>query len=369
MKRIRAVACFFLLFFCPFLFLFSQVKPFLRILNEVFPVPSPSGYEEKIAKKIHQLLPEGLSFYKENIGSLYLRLGQEKDSLAVVTGMDEFGYFVSGIDPGGYLKLDRAVSSPNPLFDTYHFGRPLVAWTQGGPVSGVLALPSLHLASREMRRDLENLFSLENALVDIGVRSKEEAREKGIAYLDPVTLAAELSYLAEENISGPSLGIKACVALLVSQAAKSVAREDVQAATFVWMSQTKFPYRRSRPRAALGAIRASKAISSSRVLVIDAFPCDRSSGSSPVIGMGPVLVIPQDQASGLGERVAKIAVDQNIPLQRQLSYGSSIMNGFISNERDVIGLFLPVKFPFTPSEVIDLKDVRSLEKLIEGVLK
>lgn len=369
MKRMRAIACFFLLFFYPFLFLPAQVKPFLRILNEVFPVPSPSGYEGNMAKKILQLLPEDLSFYKENIGSLYLRLGQEKDSLAVVTGMDELGYFVSGIDTGGYLKLDRAVSSPNPLFDTYHFGHPLVVWTQRGPVSGILALPSLHIASREVRRDLENLFSLENALVDIGVRSEEEAKEKGIAYLDPVTLAAQLSYLAGENISGPSLGSKACVALLVSLAAKSAEGKDVQDATFVWMAQTKFLYRRSRPRSALGAIRVSKKISPSRVLVIDIFPCDRSSGSSPVIGMGPVLVVPQDQPSDLGELVAKIADDQSISLQKQLSYESSIMNAFFADERDVVGLFLPIKFPYTPSEVIDLKDVRSLGKLIDEVLK
>ncbi|MCJ7580042.1 MAG: hypothetical protein MUP98_05855, partial [Candidatus Aminicenantes bacterium] len=204
MKKLRiGIILFLFIFSC---FLQANQDDVEQILSEIFSVASPTGFEENLVTAIQKLLPSNSSFERDSLGSLYLTLGDGGEPLAVVTGIDEIGYFVSGFDSRGYLNLDRVVSPSTPLFYSFQFGHPMTVWTSSGPITGVLALPSLHIISREMRNDLQNVFSLENALLDIGMRSKEEAQAKGIEMLDPVTPIARITSLAGERKSGPSMG-------------------------------------------------------------------------------------------------------------------------------------------------------------------
>ncbi len=82
--------------------------------------------------------------------------------MTFLSGMDEIGYVVSGLNPEGYLLLDRVVPSPHPLFDSYHLGHPMVVWTEKGALPGVLAIPSVHILSRERRQELQQ-FSLDGS--------------------------------------------------------------------------------------------------------------------------------------------------------------------------------------------------------------
>ncbi|MCJ7580626.1 MAG: hypothetical protein MUP98_08835, partial [Candidatus Aminicenantes bacterium] len=213
MKKLRiGIIVFLFIFSC---FLQANQDDVEQILNEIFSVASPTGFEENLVSTIQKLLPSDSSFERDSLGSLYFTLGDGGEHLAVLTGIDEIGYFVSGFDSRGYLNLDRAVSPSTPLFDSFQFGHPMTVWTSTGPISGVLALPSLHIISREMRNDLQNVFSLENALVDIGVNSKKEAQVRGIEMLDPVMPLARITSLANDRKSGPSMGTKVCTTLLL----------------------------------------------------------------------------------------------------------------------------------------------------------
>jgi hypothetical protein len=68
------------------------------------------------------------------------------------------------------------------------------------------------------------------------------------------------------------------------------------------------------------------------------------------------------------DRIQQSARNKGIPLQVAPKYSSSVMIPFLSNHDEVIGLFLPVKFSQTPSEVIDTKDLNSLSHLLYGLL-
>lgn len=79
-----------------------------KTLNEVFSVASPTGYEHSMVLTIKKLLPADSSFETDSLGSLYLDFGDGGDHLAVLTGIDEIGYIVSGFDSQGYLNEAQA---------------------------------------------------------------------------------------------------------------------------------------------------------------------------------------------------------------------------------------------------------------------
>ena len=366
MKNMRITVVFILLIFS--VSLPSRSDEIEKTLNDVFSVASPSGYEHNMVLTIKKLLPADSSFDKDSLGSLYLTVGDGVDHLAVLTGIDQIGYIVSGFDSRGYLNLDRVVSAPTPLFDSFQFGHPMTVWSASGPIAGVLALPSLHIISREMRNDLQNLFTIENAMVDIGVRSKEEAQSRGIEILDPVTPLARIIHLAGERKSGPSLGTKVCTSLLLDVANDLLLKTSRQKTTFVWIAQTKFPARRSRPRAGLGAVLAKKNLSASRILLIGIYPMDNQVEHHVSLGAGPVLVIPGGSNSDLSKMIIEVASRSGIPLQNVDNFESMLLAPFLSSA-NVSGMFLPVKFSSTPNEVIDFRDVRSLVEIISTLLQ
>ncbi len=359
----------FFLFLCVFVFSLSANSDDVeQILSEIFSVASPTGYEASMVETIQKLLPADSSFKRDSLGSLYFTLGEGGEHLAVLTGIDEIGYFVSGFDSRGYLNLDRAVSVSTPLFDSFQFGHPMTVWTSTGPVTGVLALPSLHIVSREMRSDLQNVFSIENALVDIGVSSIKEAQARGIEMLDPVTPLARISHLAGDRKSGSSLGTKVCISSLLDVASNLWLKTPGRKTTFVWMAQTKYPARRSRPRAALGAVLAKKNLSAVKFLIVGIYPIDDQIDSQVSLGAGPVLVTSDGIDTDLNRKILDFASKSHIPLQNVDNFTSVLLSPFLS-EKNVSGMFIPVKFPATPNEVVDLRDVRSLVTVLISLLQ
>jgi len=337
-----------------------------KLAETLFAVPSPTGYEEPMAEAIKGILPAVYKTRSDNLGSLYVSQGKQGSQLAVCTPMDEAGYFVSGISAEGYLRLDKAVSGP-PLIDSFHFGHPMVVWTGSGPVEGVLALPSLHILSSEVRKEFQERPSLDLAFLDIGVGSEAEARERGIAMLDAVTPWREITRLAGGKMAGHSLGLKFCAALVLDTA-KQYERSPAPNTTFVWMAQTKFPLRRSRPRSALGALRVAKELEAGSIIVLDVFPCDMESQRRIVPGNGPVLVYSGEKGAKIGERIQELAQNKGLSLQFAPDFGSSVMNPFLSTHDEIVGLLLPVKFLDTPSEVVDIRDADILRSLLSALL-
>jgi putative aminopeptidase FrvX len=282
--------------------------------------------------------------------------------------MDEAGYFVSGINPQGYLRMDKAVFGP-ALIDSYHLGHPMIVWSEKGPIEGVLSLPSLHILTSEVRKEFQERPSLELAYLDIGVNSEAEAREKGVAMLDAITPWRELAQLAGGKLAGHSLGLKFCTALVLDMARRIAANPTGLNPAIVWMAQTKSQLRRSRTRSALGAFRASESLKARNIIIVDVFPCNAEDEKGILIGNGPVFVYSEDKMMRMQEKIQTLAQNKGISLQNAPDHSSSVMNPFLTKHEEVIGLFLPVKFSQTPSEVVDTKDIDSLINLLSGLLQ
>ena len=334
------------------------------LIKEIFSVPSPTGYEENLAVKIKELLPAAVPVERDNLGSLYVYWGKDKFNTAFLTGMDEYGYFVSNITDEGYLTLDRAVRAPHPLFDSMFFGHPMLVYSEKGMVEGALALPSLHILSPERRRELESLFVLDNAYLDIGAKSRQEVIDRGVKFLDPVTPVTDITALSGEKMSGYSLGRKLCAALLLDLMLEASRQNLSQGNVVVWLAQSLFPVRGSRSPSSLGSLRAGKILAVSNLIFVDIYPCGLHPDDHVEIGKGPVLFSMEKIKTKTVLSVEKCAERASIVLQSADGFHSMLLPSHMGDSKECVCLCLPAKAAYTPSEIVSWNDVRDIQKLL-----
>jgi endoglucanase len=338
------------------------------LVKDYYATPSVTGNEQLLAMKVKESLPRRLAVEIDNLGSIYARAGEGKEELCVLASLDEFGWVISGVMPDGYLRLDRPTAPPHALYDSFLLGHAVMISTKTGIQNGIIAQPAMHLLTRERRDELAKNFSLDLVFLDIGARSEEEVKARGIEYLDPVTFRRDLAVLANEQWAGPSLGQKAVCAALAAAARETGDAESPVPAGFVWMAQTRMMSRGTGPRTSMGAARAKNTVQASLILLLDVVSADRGE-NSPLAGHGPVLLKNKDAPSRLGGMIEAAAQEKGISLQNQDAGESPLTTPFFREGKDVVTLALPVKFSQTPSEIINLKDVQALVDIVVGVVK
>ena len=337
------------------------------LVKELFAVPSTTGNEHELAAKIRGLLPKAAAVEEDGLGTIAVRLGGPAGPTLVLAALDGYGHMVSGITPDGYLTVDRPTAPPHARYDAYLLGQPVVVSTAKGPVAGVVSQPALHLLTQERRKTLVEGFSLENAFIDIGVRTDKEARAKGVELLDAVTFPAVLTELAGGQWAGPSLGLKAVAAVLVDVATEAAAGAAGEETVVAWAAQTKFTTRGRGARPALGAARARTKWQPKRALIVDVVAAGKSDGF-PFPGGGPVLVQAKDEQTPLRRALVKLAGEAQVPLQFLTAADSTLALPFSVAPSEVLTVALPVRFLNTPSEVVDLKDLQALRDLLATFL-
>ena len=123
-----------------------------NLIKDVFTVPSPTGYENILAAKIQGYLPKEWRTDMDNVSSLYAFMGAKAEpTLVVAAPLDEFGYFVSGIQTDGYLRIDRAVTEPVAIFNSFLLGHVMSVSTKKGTLAALCTLPAMHIMPREVR--------------------------------------------------------------------------------------------------------------------------------------------------------------------------------------------------------------------------
>jgi len=343
----------------------AETPSWRKILENLYTVAAPTGNEDRLAQAIMGTLSRGLSFERDSLGSLYLAPEGSPDLPAFCTPLDEPGYFISGFHPDGFLHLDRAVPVP-PRVDAFYPGHAMIVWTGSGTVEGVLILPSLHIMTAETRKKIQERPALEWTLLDIGALSETEARARGVEMMDPVTPHRRITPLAGGQMSGHSLAGRICISLLVDLAGVLESKGEV-GAEFVWVAQSRMLSRGSGAPASVGAEHVSRRMHAKRRIVVDVFPLDPEQPSPVELGRGPVLVPGKDPA--WKETFRESARGAGIPIQEVEDHASPLFRAFLEDDGDALGLFLPVQYPLSPSEVVDARDVEGLADLLRLALK
>ena len=336
-------------------------------IKDLFPILSTTGNEERLAARIRETLPKGMAVVEDGLGGLAVTVGSGEPRTLVLAGLDDTGYFVSGITPEGYLTLDRAVPPPHSRYDGYLLGQPVVIATRSGLVQGVVSQPAIHLLTQERRKTLVENFSLESAFVDVAARSEREVRDRGIERLDPVAFRPMWTELASGRVAGTSLAAKTAAAVLAGLAEELSGFKGPGEIVLVWAAQTRFAARGRGARTSLGAVRARNLWKPQRVIVLEAVPADRDA-AGPQLGKGPVLIRPGEGPAALGTEIEGTAAGLGLAVQGISGFESPLLTAFAGSGAEVVGLAVPVQFPATPSEIIVPGDAEQLCRLLAALL-
>ncbi len=168
-----------------------------------------SGYEGTFALVLEDLVPGA---ERDRAGSVVVVLGSGSPRRLVACPMDEWGYVVGGIRDDGWLTLRRVGGGAPWIFDQSHEGHRVTVWGDQGPIAGVMAVRSTHLARG--RSSSMDAFTVDDAYVDVGATTGDEARGIGIDMVNPVSMLKAPVEYGDSLLAGPESGQRgACAAL------------------------------------------------------------------------------------------------------------------------------------------------------------
>ena len=175
-----------------------------------------TGYEQSMPDSLLALLPGSV---RDRTGNVTVTLGRGAPKRLVYCDLDEIGYAVGNITDDGYITLRRVGGGVRlyPLFDQQLEGHRVTLFGRKGPVPGVVAVRSTHLA-RGRPTGNEAPFTVDNAYVDVGAASRDGALALGMSLLTPVSLTKRPQRYGDRLLAAPNAGRRAACAALASAA-------------------------------------------------------------------------------------------------------------------------------------------------------
>ena len=189
--------------------LHSQDRRSEALAERMAAMTAVTGYEQAVVDSLLRLLPAAR---RDRAGNAVITLGTGEPRRLFTCPLDEPGYVVGGIRDDGWLTLRRVGPAPSPLFDQQLEGQRVTVFGIVGPVPGVVAVRSTHLARGRSASD--EPFSIDQAYLDLGASSPAEVEKLGVAVLSPVTLAKRPHRYGQELLAAPAAARRgACAAL------------------------------------------------------------------------------------------------------------------------------------------------------------
>jgi putative aminopeptidase len=336
-----------------------------------------SGHEAGVKGVILQALPEWARkrATTDAAGNLVLHVGDGKRDektprIAFVAHMDEIGYDVKKIEDDGRLQVDVLGGGYLQFFLGHVV---LVHVKAGSPVGGVLELPAgWDKPGFEWPSGTRSMD--EGAYVYVGTRTKEETEKLGIAVGDSVTIPKEYRPLQGTRANARSFDDRVgCAALLaaVSALGPELPGRDV---TFVWSKEEEIGLKGA---AAFAEQAAKDGRVPDFVFAIDTFvssdsPLETKRFADAELGKGFVVravdnsnVVPLQYV----DRVVALAKGNNIAVQYGVTGGGNDGAVFTRFGSMDVAMGWPLRYAHSPAEVIDLKDLEALGKIVEVIAR
>ena len=339
----------------------AQMPPDFSLLEQI---PAVSGYEQPLIEEIRSQL-RGLSPKTDNLGNLWINFGSGSPHRLLVTSVDEPGYVVSEITPGGFLRVQRLPqAAPNPVFDTLHFAQPIWVMTRSGKkVSGVFAGLSVHL--QPARVNPPKMNHPDEMYVDIGATSDAEVRAAGVELLDPVALQRKRFPVVQSGEAGPATGERFGYAALL-QVLEHMKDNKARGTTTIAFVTQQWAGGRGLNRL-LDETKADEMIFLGRIETTSKATTRPAPGDGVLLGVedpsAPLKGFSAEiksMADSDGERLTPV----NASPPRMAGYARP--NAF--PER-FVQLGIPTLWPVTPAESISWTDRGNLERLLETYLQ
>ena len=292
--------------------------------------------------------------------------GAKKPSIAVVAHMDEIGYEVHAILPDGRLELE----SKGGGVLAYFLGHAAVVHSETRMVPGVLELPEgWDKPGFEWPRGQRMMFHM-----DIGARNPEDVAALGVKTGDFVAVPKQYHKLMGRRAAARAFDDRVgCTALVAATWAlgPDLKGRDV---TFIWSTSEELGLE--------GAAAAAKHLAAdgkapNYVFAVDTFvsadsPLESKRFGNALLGQGFVVravdnsnVVPRDLAA----RVVSMARTGGIAAQYGVTGGGNDGAAFLLYGSTDIALGWPLRYSHSPAEVVDVRDVEALGKIIAEIAK
>jgi putative aminopeptidase FrvX len=360
----------------PALVVRDSLSRYADMIGKLTDVYALSGNEEPMREAIRQALPAWAkdSAVVDSAGNLVLAMGPNRDTTVFVAHMDEIGFLVTRIARDGTLSLRTRGTFFSSMWEgqTALLHRPTdkIAARDGrlgcgagfgstGPLRGVF-IPRDSSARREPTT-VTAWFGMDSAaLVNDGVKVGS-----------PLTSYKCSTRFGDLRLSARSIDDRAGVTSLV------LAAEDIDPAKldhkviFAWSVREE------------GGLEGAKALTQNlgpsvhRAHPIDTFvssdsPVESKRFAYAPLGQGAVLraldnssVTPPDEL----DRALKIARAAGIPLQYGVTNGGNDGSELARFGAANVGVAWPLRYSHSPAEVIDLRDLRSLTRIVTALAK
>ncbi len=170
----------------------------LKLLKSLIEIPSPSGYEGKIANLIKEelstVLPKkqiSIDFHNNVIVTIK---GLFNKTIMFDSHIDEVGYTITNVDKDGLISLRSIGGVDKSILSA----KSLVILTNKGKINAVVDRKHHHLIEEESN---ETVDQIEYAQVDIGIRGRKAVLRR-VKIGDPVVYKSSFNLLSNDKTQG-----------------------------------------------------------------------------------------------------------------------------------------------------------------------
>jgi putative aminopeptidase len=316
-----------------------------------------SGHEQDVRARIRNALPEWAKriVQVDSAGNLIVAAGPERDSIAIIAHMDETGYEITNIAADGTVSLRTRGGMITTLWE----GQPALLHFDDGraPLRGLF-----NTRDAATTRDAGNVtawFGMDaGALVAAGVRTGQS-----------ITSLKQATRMGATRFTARSLDDRAGSTALLLALQGIDPTKLTRKVIFAWA------VREETGLEGAAAMATRYGVTVPRVYSIDTFVSsdspleDRYYAYAP-LGGGVVhrgldnssFTTPAEQ-----DRIMRIAKAGAIPLRRATTSGGTDGSTFQRYGAINAGLSWPGRYSHSPVEVLDLRDLMSLSRLIAAI--
>ncbi len=324
-----------------------------EILDMLYTVKSPSGYEKEMAALISEIAEkEGLSCRKDALGSLIVHRKGVGKRCIIDAHMDTTGLMATYIDEDGYVRFDAIGGlSANDL--------------DGAAVeflNGVKGAISHEEKCEVSKRTVNSMF------IDIGAKDEKTAR-KSILPGDAAVFSGKVEPLGKSRIRAPYLDNRlGCAILLHTLINLKKCEYDIYG---VFSVQEEVGFR--------GAKTAAYEIAADFAIVLDvteSFDTPSHEGNGETrLGAGAAIKVMDSSFiahPAIVSALEETAKKNKISVCREVISTGGTNGAGIHTSRSGIptgGISVPVRYIHTPNEVADMNDVSLASELLIKTLE
>ena len=327
------------------------------VLKSLADVPAVSGHERPVREAIMAVLPAWARsrVTTDNEGNLILEVGPERDPVMFIAHQDEVGFEVTNIAADGTVSL----RTRGGLFLSLWEGQPALVHFDGvkPPVAGVFV--PRETATAKQPEALTAWFGVDAAGL------KQLRVVNGLS----VTAAKNATRLGATRFTARALDDRAGSTALILAARRLQPATLKHKVIFAWSVREETGLEGAMAMAQRYGARVK------RVFSVDTFVSSDSPAETTRFAYAPLskgAVIRGLDNSAVAspdeiERIVNIARAHAIPLQVGATNGGTDGSDFVRYGAVHVSLSWPGRYSHSPVEVLDLRDLQALERLIHAL--